>query len=382
MAELLEQAPLFDTGVTAAVPAASPKLPSELTVPPSAPSAPPSAPSADEPDPEKDYAGWCRAQGNRLFREAEYGQACAWYGHAIVSLERGEGVGVDAPAADGSPPRGAIATLLSNRAASWLKLGRYPEHRALRALLLSALTALERYDAADLLCEAQLHATPEAPELLHAAARLVFIRQGADACLAALTEVDVADTATHAQSAELHGRCKALLALQEDAKLALSSGNADAAVTISCGALCLAEEISSGASQPSDHERLLLVRARAFLTIGQPAQAIADFRSAAALNPAGSQAGAGLKEAWRLLQLLQKRSSLYEVLGCEPNATAEQLRKAYHKAALKWHPDKHTQADAAQQAEAHARFTELQAAWAVLSDETTRAEYDADHKGG
>lgn len=325
---------------------------------------------------------------------------------------------------------------------------RYPEHRALRTLLLSALTALERYDAADLLCEAQLHATPEAPELLHAAARLVFIRQGADACLAALTEVDVADTATHAQSAELHGRCKALLALQEDAKLALSSGNADAAVMLSCGALCLAEEsvaasmamhlllgralsrggrhvetisvcdrgmslvramhrtkttraaapppsrsaaaaaaavgraVSSGASQPSDHERLLLVRARAFLTIGQPAQAIADFRSAAALNPAGSQAGEGLKEAWRLLQLLQKRSSLYEVLGCEPNATAEQLRKAYHKAALKWHPDKHTQADAAQQAEAHARFTELQAAWAVLSDETTRAEYDADHKGG
>ena len=117
------------------------------------------------------------------------------------------------------------------------------------------------------------------------------------------------------------------------------------------------------------------------MTIGQPAQAIADFRSAAALNPASSQAGEGLKEAWRLLQLLQKRSSLYEVLGCESDATAEQLRKAYHKAALKWHPDKHTQADAAQQAEAHARFTELQAAWAVLSDETTRAEYDADHKG-
>jgi DnaJ-domain-containing protein 1 len=128
-------------------------------------------------------------------------------------------------------------------------------------------------------------------------------------------------------------------------------------------AAAVGRAVSSGASQPSDHERLLLVRARAFLTIGQPAQAIADFRSAAALNPAGSQAGEGLKEAWRLLQLLQKRSSLYEVLGCEPNATAEQLRKAYHKAALKWHPDKHTQADAAQQAEAHARFTELQAAW-------------------
>ena len=34
-----------------------------------------------------------------------------------------------------------------------------------------------------------------------------------------------------------------------------------------------------GSSTPSDHERLLLARARAFLSIGQPAQAIADYRS-------------------------------------------------------------------------------------------------------
>jgi len=76
---------------------------------------------------------------------------------------------------------------------------------------------------------------------------------------------------------------------------------------------------------------------------------------------------------------VQKRQSLYEVLGVESDATAEQLRKAYHKAALQWHPDKHAQGDAAQQAEAHAKFTELRAAWAVLSDEATRAEYDADN---
>ena len=81
--------------------------------------------NGDELDVETDYAGWCRAAGNRLYREGEYGQACAWYGHAISALERGEGVGTDA-----SQPSTATATLLSNRAAALLKLGRWADAAA------------------------------------------------------------------------------------------------------------------------------------------------------------------------------------------------------------------------------------------------------------
>ena len=77
-----------------------------------------------------------------------------------------------------------------------------------------------------------------------------------------------------------------------------------------------------------------------------------------------------------------KTKDYYKILGVPRSAGEAEFKRAYRRLALEWHPDKHTQADAAQQAEAHARFTELQAAWAVLSDETTRAEYDADHKGG
>ena len=110
-----QQQPPADTGVTAAAAA---------TPPPPEP-APEPARDPDEPDPEENYAGWCRHQGTRLFRSAEFGQACAWYGHAIGALERGEGVGAEAPAVDGALPKASIAQLLSNRAASWLKLRRW-----------------------------------------------------------------------------------------------------------------------------------------------------------------------------------------------------------------------------------------------------------------
>ena len=81
-----------------------------------------------------------------------------------------------------------------------------------------------------------------------------------------------------------------------------------------------------------------------------------------------------------MLQSAQARQSLYEVLGCSSEASADELRKAYHKAALRWHPDKHVHAEPAQQIEADARFKELAAAWAVLGDEGLRSDYDADQQ--
>ena len=79
---------------------------------------------------------------------------------------------------------------------------------------------------------------------------------------------------------------------------------------------------------PSEHERLLLRRAASFAEIGQFAEAVADYRSAARLNPYGSQlAQEGLRAAWRALQMAQRRASLYEVLEVSPDSTAEELRR-------------------------------------------------------
>lgn len=118
------------------------------------------------------------------------------------------------------------------------------------------------------------------------------------------------------------------------------------------------------------------------MAVGQAAQAVADYRSAAALNPGSSQAAAGLQQAWRSLQTSLQKESLYALFEASPDATAEELRKAYRKAALRWHPDKQADSDAAQRAAAENRWEQVAAAWAVLSDEDLRAAYDRDCERG
>ena len=63
-----------------------------------------------------------------------------------------------------------------------------------------------------------------------------------------------------------------------------------------------------------------------------------------------------------------KDKRLYDVLGVEPFATQTQIKKAWHKAALMYHPDKPT-GDAE-------KFKECEAAYKVLCDSDLRAHYD------
>ncbi|CAM9885116.1 unnamed protein product [Lampetra planeri] len=63
----------------------------------------------------------------------------------------------------------------------------------------------------------------------------------------------------------------------------------------------------------------------------------------------------------------------YEVLGAARNASDEELKKAYRRLALQWHPDKN--ADNVE--EATETFKLIQAAYDVLSDAQERAWYDA-----
>lgn len=60
----------------------------------------------------------------------------------------------------------------------------------------------------------------------------------------------------------------------------------------------------------------------------------------------------------------------YETLGVPPDATPEQINKAYRQAARGCHPDHHEGAEAA------AMFKRVSAAYEVLSDADRRAHYD------
>lgn len=66
----------------------------------------------------------------------------------------------------------------------------------------------------------------------------------------------------------------------------------------------------------------------------------------------------------------------YEVLGLQKGASADDIKKAYRKLAMKWHPDKWTQASEAEQKNAEVNFKEVGEAYAVLSDDQKRARYD------
>lgn len=61
----------------------------------------------------------------------------------------------------------------------------------------------------------------------------------------------------------------------------------------------------------------------------------------------------------------------YKTLGVEKNATAEEVKKAYRKLAMKYHPDQNKG-----DAEAEAKFKEINEAYDVLKDEQKRATYD------
>lgn len=66
----------------------------------------------------------------------------------------------------------------------------------------------------------------------------------------------------------------------------------------------------------------------------------------------------------------------YEVLGLQKGASTDDIKKAYRKLAVKWHPDKWQQASDAEKKTAEENFKELAEAYDVLSDDNKRARYD------
>ena len=63
---------------------------------------------------------------------------------------------------------------------------------------------------------------------------------------------------------------------------------------------------------------------------------------------------------------------LYEVLGVQRTATQSEIKSAYRKLAIKYHPDKNPGDKAAEE-----KFKKITAAYDVLSDETKRRQYDS-----
>ncbi|XP_063073734.1 dnaJ homolog subfamily B member 9 [Engraulis encrasicolus] len=68
--------------------------------------------------------------------------------------------------------------------------------------------------------------------------------------------------------------------------------------------------------------------------------------------------------------ILAAEEDYYEVLGVPKDATERQIKKAFHKLAMKYHPDRNKSPDAED------KFRDIAEAYETLSDEKRRREYD------
>jgi molecular chaperone DnaJ len=73
--------------------------------------------------------------------------------------------------------------------------------------------------------------------------------------------------------------------------------------------------------------------------------------------------------------MAQKRD-YYEVLGVAKTASADEIKSAYRKLALKWHPDRWVNGSDAEKKTAEENFKEAAEAYSVLSDPDKKARYD------
>ncbi|KAJ1956528.1 hypothetical protein GGI12_005284, partial [Dipsacomyces acuminosporus] len=69
--------------------------------------------------------------------------------------------------------------------------------------------------------------------------------------------------------------------------------------------------------------------------------------------------------------LVVHRANHYSILGVPTSATPGEIKTAFYKCSMKWHPDKNQGSD-----EAHRQFLKINEAYSVLGNEQSRSAYD------
>eukprot|EP00471_Norrisiella_sphaerica_P004145 CAMPEP_0184491986 /NCGR_PEP_ID=MMETSP0113_2-20130426/21945_1 /TAXON_ID=91329 /ORGANISM="Norrisiella sphaerica, Strain BC52" /LENGTH=487 /DNA_ID=CAMNT_0026876577 /DNA_START=330 /DNA_END=1793 /DNA_ORIENTATION=- len=124
----------------------------------------------------------------------------------------------------------------------------------------------------------------------------------------------------------------------------------------------------------TDNKKALLRRATCHTSLGNHDGAVRDLDMVSKMDPRNREIRQRLHKA-RVAQKRASRKDYYKILGVSQDVSDRELKKAYRKAALRWHPDKNAGSEEEKKT-AEEKFKDVNEAYEVLSDENKRARYD------
>jgi DnaJ family protein C protein 7 len=135
------------------------------------------------------------------------------------------------------------------------------------------------------------------------------------------------------------------------------------------------KDINKSISLNENYTKAYVRRGNIYMALKMYEEAKYDFQMVKEKEPSNRDVIKVLEEAKKLEKQAKKRD-YYKILDLEKNANENDIRKAYKKLALKWHPDRNNESDE-QRKMAEKTFRDINDAYSVLSDAKKKEQYDS-----
>ncbi|CDH53530.1 dnaj homolog subfamily c member 7 isoform 1 [Lichtheimia corymbifera JMRC:FSU:9682] len=131
------------------------------------------------------------------------------------------------------------------------------------------------------------------------------------------------------------------------------------------------EDCNKAIELDPDFNKVYSRRAACYMELEEYEEAVRDYRRLTEVDASNREYRSLLQKAELELKKSQ-RKDYYKILGLTKSATDSEIKKAYRKLALQYHPDKNDG-----DAKAEAKFKEVGEAYAILSDPQKKSRYDS-----
>jgi DnaJ homolog subfamily C member 7 len=125
-----------------------------------------------------------------------------------------------------------------------------------------------------------------------------------------------------------------------------------------------------------DYLKAFVRRGNCELNMESYEEAVRSFEAALRIEPRNRELRQKVQHA-KLELKKSKRKDFYKILGVPKDATSSQIKKAYRKGAVIYHPDKNASKSEEEQKKAEAMFKDIGEAYSILSDDQKRRRYDS-----